>query len=203
MCVSLPSILLAFFAIFNGIEARPRTGAAGLLDAYFSSYVLHNLSCQPRPKHELQALYKEGITIILKKELELFRTFSGELKERFNEQKRAILSGEFEQQAKMWAEKVCASALEGHKVSIHFDPDFLLPETFSEGSDEELPSVTDDVLSGNINDSRLSGFKLELSGVTLTAFVFGLLVGAIIAQQAVKVLNSQQVSQTRLRRPEL
>ena len=89
------------------------------------------------------------------------------------------------------------------KVFITFDPTNSLPE-MSEGEIiEDLSSIPDDLAPGDTYESGSSGFQLEISGITVTTFSLGVLVGAALALQFAKFQSSQQLVATRLRRPEL
>lgn len=190
-------------SIFSSANANsPRTGAAGLLDAHFSNRVLGSLDCH-LTNPELKRFYKERAKVVLHNEREVFRSLGGRQQEDYNTKRLAISAGEYDQQVKNWADKVCEASQLGHKVFVTFDPTTSLPK-MSEGEIiEDLSSIPDDLAPGNTYESGSSVFKLELSGITVTTFSLGVLVGAALALQFVKFQSSQQVIATRLRRPEL
>mmetsp|Transcript_6564 Transcript_6564/g.21887 ORF Transcript_6564/g.21887 Transcript_6564/m.21887 type:complete len:204 (-) Transcript_6564:2117-2728(-) len=197
------TFLVVLISTFASVRAnRPKTGAAGLLDAHFSNRVLGSLDCH-LTSPELKRFYKERVKLVLHNEREIFKDLRGGQQEDYDTKKLAILAGEYDQQVKTWAGKVCEASQLGHKVFITFDPTNSLPE-MSEGEFiEDLSSITDELTPGNTYESGSSGFKLELSGITVTTFSLGVLVGAALALQFVKFQSSQQVVATRLRRPEL
>ena len=189
-----------FISTFAGTRAnRPRNGAAGLLDAHFVKRVLGSLDCHLTNP----GFYKERMHQVLNKEREIFKYLRGQQQEDYNTQKLAMSLGEYDQQAKAWAGKVCEASQQGQKVFITFDPTNSLPETSEGEIDEGLSLLPDDLAPGDTFESGSSGFNLEMSGVTVTTFSLGVLVGAALALQFTKFQSSQQVVATRLRRPEL
>jgi len=202
MIRSFLTFLAVFISALKGTRAtRVRPGSKGLLDAHFSRRVLESLDCR-LTSIELKRFYNERIAMTLDSERELFRNLRRKDQEEYNAQKLALSSGEYDQQVKAWAGKVCERSQQGDKVFIEFDPSSSFAETSQGTFDEGLLSTPDDIPPVDRYYSGSSGYKLEISGVTLIIFLLGVLVGAALMHYA-KLQSSQQVVATRLRRPEL